>query len=104
MLECKGITVMFSRTEDGKIFGATFMDHGSRSVFKCSELGEGISAGLFRDAEEQGQWSVRGGPVRASAVAESPQKESIPHTSAPDAKSMERYIRKKRKSKKGVAI
>ena len=104
MLERKGITVVFSRSEDGRIFGATFMDHGSRSVFKCSELGEGISAALFRDAEERGQWSVREGQERESAVAEETQKESIPHTGAPDAKSMERDIRKKRKRKKGLSI
>ena len=104
MLERKGITVVFSRSEDGRIFGATFMDHGSRSVFKCSELGEGISAGLFRDAEERGQWSVKEGQERESAVAEETQKESIPHTGAPDAKSMERDIRKKRKRKKGLSI
>ena len=104
MLERKGITVMFSRTEDGKIFGATFMDHGSRSVFKCSELGEGISAGLFRDAEERGHWSAREGPERESAVAEETQKESILQTGAQDAKSMERDIRKKRRRKKGMSI
>ena len=80
------------------------MDHGSRSVFKCSELGEGISAGLFRDAEERGHWSVREGPGREPAVAEETQKESILHTGAPDAKSMERDIRKNRRRKKGMSI
>ena len=104
MLERKGITVMFSRTDEGKIFGATFFDHDNRCVFKCSELGEGISAGLLRDAEERGQWSVREGHDREPAVAAESQAESMPLAGAPDAKSMERDIRKKRRRKKGLSI
>ena len=46
MLEKTGITVCFSKSDDGRIFGATFIDHTAKCCFKASEL-PNIKAGMF---------------------------------------------------------
>ena len=64
-LSSKGIDVMFSRTDEGRIFGVTFIDHTSRSVFKGSELEKGLSAAAFQELSI-GAWSA---PVTNGAPA-----------------------------------
>ena len=54
-----GIDVVFSRTDEGRVFGVTFIDHTSRSVFKGSELEKGLSASTFNDLM-QGRWKTDG--------------------------------------------
>lgn len=49
MLEKTGITVCFSKLDDGKILGATFIDHRAKCCFKASELPK-IKAGVFEEA------------------------------------------------------
>ena len=48
MLEKTGISVHFSKTEDDKIFGATFIDHTAKCCFKASELHK-ITAAIFEE-------------------------------------------------------
>ena len=48
MLEKTGISVHFSKTEDGRIFGATFINHTSKCCFKASELHK-ITAAMFEE-------------------------------------------------------
>lgn len=45
MLAKKGITMSLSRSEDGSLFGATFVDHKSKRVFKLSELDRTLKEG-----------------------------------------------------------
>jgi len=52
----KGIDAVFSRTDEGHVFGVTFIDHTSRSVFKGSELEKGLSASAF-EALLSGPWN-----------------------------------------------
>lgn len=44
VLSSKGIDVLFRRNEQGRIYGVTFIDHNSRSVFNGSDLGNAYSA------------------------------------------------------------
>ena len=46
------IGLNLSRTQDGKVFGVTLIDHQTRSVFKLSEL-KGISAAEFEKARQE---------------------------------------------------
>ena len=48
MLEKTGISVHFSKTEDGRIFGATFIDHTAKCCFKASEL-PNVKAAMFEE-------------------------------------------------------
>ena len=55
----KGIHVHFSRKEDsGEIFGITFVDHTTRTVFKASEIRDVISVSMVRDAVISGKWRL----------------------------------------------
>lgn len=43
-LQSKNIEVVFRKNELGKLYGVTFIDHGTKSVFKGSDLGKAYSA------------------------------------------------------------
>ena len=43
-LSSKGIDVLFRRNEEGRLYGVTFIDHNTRSVFNGSDLGKSYSA------------------------------------------------------------
>lgn len=44
-----GINTILRRTADNRIYGITFIDHQSRSVWNGSQLGKSLSAGVFND-------------------------------------------------------
>lgn len=44
LLYAKDIQVLFRQNEDGRIYGVTFVDHRSKSVFNGSDLGKEYSA------------------------------------------------------------
>jgi len=44
-----GINTVLRRTADNRIYGITFIDHESRSVWNGSQLGKNLSAGVFND-------------------------------------------------------
>ena len=57
ILKNKSIAVHFSRTaQEGEVFGITFVDHSTRTVFKASELRDVISVGKIREALASGKW------------------------------------------------
>jgi hypothetical protein len=49
MLERQGISVLFRENEQGRIYGATFIDHEQKAVFNGSRLGKEFSANVFND-------------------------------------------------------
>lgn len=48
-LRQQGIDVLFRRNDDGRIYGATFIDHTTRTVLNGSRLGKEFSANVFND-------------------------------------------------------
>lgn len=46
-LKEQGINVVFRRNSEGRIYGVTFIDHTSKSVWNGSQLGKGLSANVF---------------------------------------------------------
>ena len=55
MLSRHDIDMLLHRTKEGRIYGATFVDHSTRCAFKCSELGAFRLESLIA-ADENGQW------------------------------------------------
>lgn len=49
LLKAKGIDVVFRHTADGRIYGATFIDHRTQSVFNGSRLGTNLSANALQE-------------------------------------------------------
>ncbi|GHT03217.1 mobilization protein [Bacteroidia bacterium] len=45
----QGISVLFRENEQGRIYGATFIDHEQKCVFNGSRLGKEFSANVFND-------------------------------------------------------
>ena len=48
-LEKKGVSVLFRENDQGRIYGATFVDHEQKVVFNGSRLGKEFSANVFND-------------------------------------------------------
>jgi hypothetical protein len=48
-LERQGVSVLFRTNAEGRIYGATFIDHEQRCVFNGSRLGKEFSANVFND-------------------------------------------------------
>ena len=48
-LEKQGVSVLFRANEQGRIYGATFIDHEQKVVFNGSRLGKEFSANVFND-------------------------------------------------------
>ena len=48
-LKQQGIDILFRRNEEGRIYGATFIDHTTRSVLNGSRLGKEFSANVFNE-------------------------------------------------------
>lgn len=44
-----GISVVFRENEEGRIYGATFIDHENRTVFNGSKIGKTYSANVFHN-------------------------------------------------------
>jgi hypothetical protein len=45
----KGIQVVFRQNDDGRLYGVTFVDHNSKSVFNGSDLGKQYSAAMLAE-------------------------------------------------------
>lgn len=45
----KGINVVARRNDTGRVYGMTFIDHNSKTVWNCSRLSKGLSANAFND-------------------------------------------------------
>ncbi|KAA6307515.1 hypothetical protein EZS27_040815, partial [termite gut metagenome] len=48
-LEKQGMGVLFRTNDEGRIYGATFIDHEQKCVFNGSRLGKEFSANVFND-------------------------------------------------------
>lgn len=48
-LKDKGIEVVFRQNPEGRIYGATFIDHENKAVLNASRLGKEFSANVFND-------------------------------------------------------
>lgn len=46
-LKDQGINTVIRRNTEGRIYGITFIDHASRSVWNGSQLGKSLSANVF---------------------------------------------------------
>lgn len=55
----QGINTVVRRNDTGRIYGMTFVDHESRSVWNGSQLGKNLSANVFND-----WWSQQAGVKR----------------------------------------
>ena len=82
ILRNKGISVHISRTGDtGEVFGVTFVDHSTRTVFKASDVRDVISARMMREAVLSGHWRAedRGGGRSAykRSVRESARRDAL---------------------------
>ena len=47
LLKGRGIDVVFRENEEGRLYGATFIDHNSKEVYNGSRLGKEFSANVF---------------------------------------------------------
>ena len=48
-LKQQGIDILFRRNDEGRIYGATFIDHKTRTVLNGSRLGKEFSANVFNE-------------------------------------------------------
>jgi hypothetical protein len=48
-LQKQGISAVFRTNSEGRIYGATFIDHENRAVFNGSRLGKEFSANVFNE-------------------------------------------------------
>lgn len=78
-LRQQGIDVLFRRNDEGRIYGATFIDHTTRAVLNGSRLSKDYSANVFNDLygdkQEQAQESMQ--DTRLSDVYKNTQQENI---------------------------
>ena len=66
-LEKQGVSAIFRTNDEGRIYGATFVDHEQKAVFNGSRLGKDFSANIFNDLfnnnrqtpEQSGQITVQ---------------------------------------------
>ncbi len=56
-LKDKGIEVVFRQNMEGRIYGATFIDHENKAVLNGSRLGKEFSANVFNDLFRESQAS-----------------------------------------------
>lgn len=75
----QGINTVVRRNDEGRIYGMTFIDHESRTVWNGSALGKNLSANVFNDwwkeqAVEQRQnaeqTNIKDVPFTGKSVAE----------------------------------
>lgn len=69
-LRQQGIDVFFRRNDDGRIYGATFIDHTTRTVLNGSRLGKEYSANVFNElyGGKQEQAGNTVSPIRLSDI------------------------------------
>lgn len=117
------IDVVFRENKNGRIYGATFIDHGSREVFNGSRLSKEFSANvferMFREADIEKIVTEQAASDRSAAdaaesaleqalgilslgdVVGSPTTEDIEEESF--AKAMQNKVRKRKRRAKGIS-
>ncbi|MDR0429593.1 MAG: relaxase/mobilization nuclease domain-containing protein [Tannerellaceae bacterium] len=66
-----GVSVLFRQNEEGRIYGATFIDHETRTVLNGSKIGKDYSANVFHNLF---QTSVEDEPLRTNIETENRQE------------------------------
>lgn len=69
-LRQQGMDVLFRRNDEGRIYGATFIDHTTRTVLNGSRLGKEYSANIFNElyGGKQEQAENAACPIRLSDI------------------------------------
>ena len=75
-----GIDVIFRYTDEGRIYGVTFIDHNAMTVLNGSRLGKQFSANALNERFNN-QQATNGVPIPDTPVIEpEPQQNSAPHS------------------------
>ncbi|MFL9844261.1 conjugal transfer protein MobB [Flavobacterium rhizosphaerae] len=67
----QGVNVVVRRNNEGRIYGITFIDHESRSVWNGSQLGKNLSANIFKERWNNGI-KIDSGTVQSNELSPSP--------------------------------
>lgn len=114
-----GISVLFRENEQGRIYGATFIDHEWKAVFNGSQLGKEFSANVFNDLFSGKQQETKGQQLENDTrqafepLGDSNQKDSdsamgglfdllLPETQGvnPEEEAFARRMRRKKRKRK----
>lgn len=63
----RGINTVVRRNAEGRVYGITFVDHASKSVWNGSQLGKNLSANVFNDWCNNG--NKMGQPVQENVTS-----------------------------------
>ncbi|TRW23643.1 relaxase [Flavobacterium zepuense] len=78
-LKEQGINTVVRRNPEGRIYGITFIDHASRSVWNGSQLAKGLSANAFNQWWNEGIKPQSADAVKSiAAMQNTPSKEKAP--------------------------
>lgn len=72
-----GISVVFRQNEEGRIYGATFIDHENRAVFNGSKIGKAYSANVFHNLFQN---SREDEPAHTTEEARNVSDDAVIHT------------------------
>lgn len=78
----QGINTVVRRNDEGRIYGISFIDHESRSVWNGSQLGKNLSANVFNDwwkdetVEKHRETTQNNTILLSSAKKDNPEKET----------------------------
>ncbi|MDD4390705.1 MAG: conjugal transfer protein MobB [Eubacteriales bacterium] len=86
-LRQQGIDVLFRRNDEGCIYGATFIDHTTRTVLNGSRLGKEYSANVFNNlfGGQQGQIQESAQESRLSDVYKKPEQLNFDNSHSSDS-------------------
>jgi hypothetical protein len=83
----QGINTIVRRNDQGRIYGITFIDHESRTVWNGSQLSKNLSANVFNDLWKNGETQKVQNEIQYTKTisSESSKNESKPKTEKPHA-------------------
>ncbi|EIA07279.1 conjugal transfer protein MobB [Flavobacterium frigoris] len=83
----QGINTFVRRNDQGRIYGITFIDHESRTVWNGSQLSKNLSANVFNDLwKNEGTQKVQNERQKTKTISSTASKnESSPETEKPHA-------------------
>ncbi|MFD2872047.1 relaxase/mobilization nuclease domain-containing protein [Mucilaginibacter ximonensis] len=102
LLKAQNIEVLFRRSDDGRIYGATFIDHENKAVFNGSDLGKEFSANPLNDRfhkNESVQQTTSSSPI-AQTEPSNGNADLLDILLAPDQEDIGALNKIKRESKK----
>jgi hypothetical protein len=98
----QNVSVLFRENEQGRIYGATFIDHEQKCVFNGSRLGKEFSANVFNDLfnEKNGRQSLNSFEKDESSGIGGLFDLFTPETSAADEIEEQNFTRRMKKKRK----